>query len=190
MRTEKTIQRLINEWKGNQLLVTGLYRLFTYIKWENISKEYQEHFPPEAKEKWNEDLKDYKEHHILLDIQTEMVSVLNALDKKNITQAFSVIPIMLADTYVYGKPIVKLQVALINATNQFIKNVGTAGRELAEVAAIYDIVDILKEVKKLLKLNLNFDIDEQLDRIISKIYTETIMTNKGSLIKGEESAEK
>lgn len=175
MRTQKALKRIIKEWQNNPLLVTGLYRLFTYITWEDIPEKYRAHFPPEAEEGWNDDLTDFKEEHILLDIKTEIVSVMNALYKRNITQAFSIVPIILADTYAYGKPIVKLQVALIKATNEFIDNVKVAGRGLAEVAAIYSVVDILKGVQNILKLKLNFNIDEEEQKIINKLNSDIVM---------------
>lgn len=189
MRKQKAILSLVDEWKKEPLLVTGLYRLFTYLPWKEIPKEYHSWFPAEAKKDWNKDLKGFKESHIALDVQTQIVAILNALDKKNIIQTFSILPIMLADVYVYGKSVDKLQEELINTTNDFANAVTTAGRGLAEVAAIYSLVDMLKEVQLKLDLKLDFSIDEQLDKIIEKINVDAVMKDE-PLIKPEVVEEK
>lgn len=182
MRTQKAILRLAKEWAHNELLVTGLYRLFTFLTWENIPEKYKEFYPPKAKDTWDEQLEHTKEA-VLLDIRTEIVAVINALYTQNITHALSILPIILADIFVVNKSIAKLQLALIQTTKNYIENVKAAGPDLAGVEAIYALFDILKSIQKLLKLELNFDLDEQLEKIISKIQMNVVMTNKPLLTK-------
>lgn len=167
MRTEKTTLRKVKEWQSLPRLVTGMYRLFTYLTWENIPEEYKQFYPPEAKEVWNEDLKLFKEKNIKLDIDAEIKAVFRGLFKKNITQVLSILPIILADVYMLGKPITKQQVKLNKITEEYLKHL-EVDSDLAELVAIFDIVDLLTELSKLAEVNLEFNPRKMLDKILAQ----------------------
>lgn len=183
MRTVKTIKRQVEAWSNEPAMVTGVFRLLTYIPWNQIEEKYKGHFPPEAKDTWNDDLENYKDKHIMLDLATEVTSVFNALHLKNITQALSILPIMVADTFALGKKVGKYQRKLKEVTNNFLKYANEGGRELAEVATMYEITDFINDIVKETQLTLQYHPDEMLEKILNNIKTERLMKNLPPLIK-------
>ena len=165
MRTEKTILRKTAEWKHNARLTPGMYRLFTYVRWEAIPEEYKSFYPKEAQETWNDDLKDFKEEHIRLDLDAEIKAVFRGLFGKKITQSLSILPIIIADMYALGYPTAKAQAMLHKLTNNFIEYTST-DLKLAEVNAMFDITDLLEYIIKTTKLDTNINLKDMLDKII------------------------
>lgn len=167
MRTEKAILRKVREWANNPLIVIGIYRLFTYLKWEAIPEQYKSHFSAEAQATWNDDLETFKEHDIRLDIGAEITAVFQSLFKHNTTQALSVIPIILADIYMLGKPTAKAQKMVINITNKFTKNF-QVDPDLAQAYAVFEIVELLEYLIKLADITLPYSPQELLSKVLEK----------------------
>lgn len=165
MRTEKTILRKVEEWQNNARLIPGVYRLFTYIKWESIPDKYKEFFPKDAKDTWNDDLKDFKEEHVRLDIDAEIKAVFRGLFGKKIMQSLSIMPIILADMYVIGTPVAKAQAMLNKITDNYIEYT-SVDIKLAEANAIFEITELLTYIIKVTKLKTNFKPEDILNKII------------------------
>lgn len=166
MRTQKVILRKIKEWKDNPMLVAGIYRLFTYIPWEAIPDEYKSFFPEEAKDTWDDDLKNYGKKDMLLDINTEVRAILQVLAKKNVTHCLGLVPIVLADIYMYGAGINKFQSSLLKIISSY-KEYVDIDRPLAEQYAIIGTVELLKNIVNNIKIKLTFDIDAVLQKLLS-----------------------
>lgn len=159
MRTKKVILRKADEWKDNPMLVSGLYRLFTYLPWEAIPEEYKKFFPEESEKIWDEDLKDFDKKDILRDIDAEIRAILKVLVKKNITNSMGLIPMILADAYMYGVGIATFQGSLLKIINTYKLNMDV-DRELAEQLVTIQTIELIKEIISKLNLNLSFDIEK------------------------------
>jgi len=168
LRTRKAILRKASEWKNNPMLVSGLYRLFTYLPWEAIPKKYKEFFPKESEKVWDEDLKEFNKDEILRDIDAEIRAILKVLVKKNITHSIGLIPMILADMYMYDIGIAPFQGKLLKITNTYKINTDI-DRNLAEQLATIQIINLLKEFIKKLNLNLSFDIDRVREEIAEQM---------------------
>lgn len=167
MRTEKVILRRVQDWQNNPHVATGLYRLLTYLKWGNVPEQYKPFFNKDIIEVWDDDLKDFKEEHILLDIDAEIKAAFRGLFKKNITQVLSIIPIILADIFVYGKQTDRAQAKLHKVTQNYLDNV-SVDVDLAEAGAIFEIVELLEYLQNLVKIDLGFNPQEMLSKIIEE----------------------
>ena len=167
MRTTKRILRQINQWKEVPMMVSGMYRLFTYIPWEEIPEEYKQFFDEKAREEWDEDLDSFKEKNIELDIEAEVKAILRVLVKKNITHSLGLIPIILADSFIYGLSTNKYQAKLAKIIKEYTQNLDI-DRSLAEQLAIISTVDLLKEVIDSVSMELSFDIDEVTAKLMSE----------------------
>lgn len=165
MRTQKVILRKVKEWKNNPMLVAGIYRLFTYITWDAIPEEYKAFFPKEARETWDDDLKKYGKQDMLLDINAEIKAILKVLAKKNVTHCLGLIPLVLADIYMYGASIAKFQGSLLKIINNY-KDYVEVDRSLAEQYAIIETVELLKNIVNTIKIDLAFNIDEVLQKLL------------------------
>lgn len=176
LRTEKRILKKVESWKGNPMLVAGLYRLFTYIPWESIPEEYIEFFEEDAKNTWNDDLDKFKKEHINLDMQAEIHAILQTIAKRNITHALGLVPIILADAYVYGAGIATFQGRLVRIINEYKVNMDY-DRDLAEQEAIFATVELLKDLASKTKLKLEYDIDEITQTIMER-YSKAIAKQK------------
>jgi hypothetical protein len=158
LRTKKEALRKIEEWKNNPMLVSGIYRLFTYLPWDTIPEEYKTFFPAEAKEKWDEDLSSYGKTEVELDIDAEVRAILKVLVKKNVTHCMGLIPMVLADVYMHGTGISVFQSSLIKIINNYKKYVDI-DRQLAEQYSMIEIIDLLKTIINKVGIKLSFDID-------------------------------
>ena len=148
MRTQKQILRKIDAWKNDPMMVSGVYRLFTYIPFESIPEEYHSHFPEEAREKWNDDLNQYTRAHLYLDVEAQMNAFLKIISKKNIVHCIGLIPMMLADLYMADISANKLQARLSKLKREYQEEVAI-NRVTAEQVAIHEMLEILLEIKRL-----------------------------------------
>ena len=167
MRTERAILRRIKMWKDNPMLVAGVYRLFTYIRWEKIPDDYKKFFDEKAKEKWDDDLNTYKNKDIALDIKAEMQAILQVLGKKNITHSMGLIPMIMADVYMYGKSTDKIQADILRVIKNY-KNYVDVDRTLSEKYAVRAIIDILRYIKRELNLDLPFDFELAISQVLKQ----------------------
>ena len=174
LRQRRTILRKIEAIKENPIMAPAVYRLFTFIPWENIPKEHKNFFPPEAETEWDKDLKDYKENHLILDLDAEVKAVLKALTSRLIIQALAIVPIILADYFVLGYPMDNLQRKLQITTDNFITNNMVVSKDEAETIAMFEIIDILEEI--ITKVNL--DISNNFQKVIIDISNKYIEDNK------------
>ena len=165
LKTQKNILKKINQWEGNAMMVAGLYRLFTYLPWEKVPEKYKEFFPPEAHEKWDEDLDKYTEEELKLDVEAEIRAMLNVLAKRNVTNSLGIIPMILADLYVMDKPIGPIQGKLLSTIELYKENV-YFDRYLAENLAMFDIFEMLTEIVKKAKLKLSFNLDQAMLQVV------------------------
>lgn len=167
MRTEKVILRKINEWKNNPMLVSGVYRLFTYLPWEKIPDEYKEFFPEEAKEKWNDDLKTYTKENILLDIGAQINALVKVMAKKNITHSIGLIPMIMADIFMYGKSIIKIQTVLNKLIKEY-KDYIMIDRNLAEQYSAIILLDLLRYIIKYVNIEFTYDFEDAAEKVMEK----------------------
>lgn len=168
MRIKKSIMKKINDWKNEPMLVTGVYRLFTYIPWEDIPKEYKKLFNKEAAKVWNDDLKGYTGKQLLNDAEIQIKGLLRSLPNRNIIHTIGMIPMLLADLYVYGKSVDSLVKRVLNLKDSYLEYVDL-DRNSAEVYSILEIADILKDIRKRFELELDFDIDTIVNRILNHL---------------------
>jgi hypothetical protein len=166
MRAKKSIICKVENWKSTPMLVTGLYRLFTYLPWNAVPSDYKQFFKKEAQAIWNDDLKTFKEDNIKKDMVTEIKGILTGLTTKNITQTLGIIPMVLADAFICGANIDKLVYGLLNLIKEYI-GFADIDRDLAERYAILGIAEILKKVVRRVELSLDFDIDVVVKRILT-----------------------
>lgn len=164
MKTHKSILKKINEWEGNAMMVAGVYRLFTYLPWDQVPEKYKSFFPEEAKEKWDDDLGKYNEEELKLDIEAEIRALLNVLAKKNITNALGVVPMILADVFVIGKPTGALQGKLLKVITTY-KDILELDRTLAEQLTMFEIFDIVETIVKKASLKLSFDLQTAIEQV-------------------------
>jgi len=167
VKTHKAILKKIEEWEGNPMLVAGMYRLFAYLPWSLVPEKYKEFFPEDAKEAWLKDDGTYTEEDLKQDIESEIAAILNTIAKRNITNAFGIVPMMLADLFIMNKRIGSVQGKLFKVINNYKENV-VLDRQLAEQYAMFEIFDVLKEiVKKVgIKNTMLFDIDKAFDQVV------------------------
>lgn len=149
------------------MLVAGMYRLFTYVPWDAIPEEHKEFFDDEAKKVWDKDLDQFTSENIELDIKAEIHAILKVLVKRNITHSLGLIPIVLADAYVYGVGIGPLQGKLIKIVEDYKDYVGI-DRDLAEQYAVLTTIDYIKELVGKIGIELDFDIDEVTKELMDK----------------------
>jgi hypothetical protein len=149
------------------MLVAGMYRLFTYVAWEDIPEEYKEFFDEKAKEVWNKDLGAFTEENIELDIDAEIKAILKVLVKKNVTHSLGMIPIILADAYVYGIGTGPLEGKLLRIITQY-KEFVDIDRDLAEQYTILSTVEFLKEVITKVNRELSFNIEDVTEKLMAE----------------------
>lgn len=166
MRQKKTILKKINRWHKHPLLITGLYRLFTYIPYEEIPEMHRQFFNEEAKEIWNTDLKDYTEAKILDGIDTQIKDLLRSFSERAYVQTIGMIPVVLADVFVYGQSIDKLLLETLSLSEEYASWTAV-DRDLAEHYTMLGIAEILKEIVKKVNLKLNYNIDEIVNRFVT-----------------------
>lgn len=135
-------------------MAPAVYRLFTFVPWEFIPEDHKKFFPEGAEKEWDKDLKDYKEEHLLLDLDTEVKAVLKALNKRLIVQALALMPIILADFFVLGNPMDSLQLKLKTITDNYINNLSLVSQEEAETIAMFDLVDMLEPIVNKIKTDI------------------------------------
>jgi hypothetical protein len=167
LRSNKRILNKIKSWSGNPMLVAGMYRLFTYVAWEDIPEEYKEFFDEKAKEVWNKDLGAFTEENIELDIDAEIKAILKVLVKKNVTHSLGMIPIILADAYVYGIGTGPLEGKLLRIITQY-KEFVDIDRDLAEQYTILSTVEFLKEVITKVNRELSFNIEDVTEKLMAE----------------------
>ncbi len=167
LRTTKRILNKIQTWEGNPMLVAGIYRLFTYIPWEDIPEKYRKFFDPKAEETWNDDLKNFKEENIKLDIDAESKAILRLLVTKNVTHSLGMIPIVLADAYVYGIGVAPLQGKLLKLIGMY-KEFIVLDRDLAEQYAILSVAELLNEIISSVDSEFSFDLEDVTSKIMKE----------------------
>ena len=165
MRTKGRILKKISAWKGNPMMVAGLYRLFTYVPWEDIPEEYKKFFPDGAELDWDKDLETFDGKNIQLDVESEIKAILKLVTTRNITHALGLIPIVLADTYAYGVGVSPLQAQLLKLIAKYKENI-ELDRELAEQLALLDTVMLFKTIVKKLDFELSFNIDDVAEQLM------------------------
>lgn len=148
-------------------MAPAVYRLFTFIEWENIPEEYQKFYPKEAKETWNDDLNTFNQEHLILDIETEIKAVFKGLFKRSITQAMSIIPIILADVYMTGKSTNKLEAQYHKVIREYIEYYDV-DKVLADKLAITDITKLIQNIADTAHIDLGFKIEEMYHNIIEE----------------------
>lgn len=167
MRQRKTILRKIDSIKDNAIMSPAVYRLFTFVPWEDIPDEHKTFFPKEAEEKWDEDLKEFKEAHLLLDLDTEIKAVLKALNKRLIIQALALMPIVLADFFVLGNPMDPYEIKLKEITDNFVSILEFIPQEDAEMMTMLELTDLLKKITKKLDVDITNNIDKVLEDMLT-----------------------
>jgi len=172
LRTTKRILRQIKEWKDIPMMISGVYRLFTYIPWESIPEEYKQFFNADAEKDWNTDLDAFKEKNIALDVNAEIKAILRGMVKKNITHSLGLIPITLADIFMCGINVGRFQGELSKIISDFSKNI-EIDRALAEQLALLSTIELLKKMIDSVDISLSFDIDEVTEKLI-KEYTKNL----------------
>lgn len=167
MKTHRAILKKIKEWEGNPMLVAGLYRLFAYLPWDLVPDKYKEFFPEDAKDTWMKDDGQYTEEELKQDIESEVRAILNTIAKKNITNAFGIVPMILADLYMMNKRTGALQGHLNKTINTFKENV-ELDRKLAEQLAMFEIFDIIRAIIKKAGIEgqMVFDLDKAIDQVV------------------------
>jgi len=166
MRIKKSILKKINNWKKDPMLVTGLYRLFTYIPWKDVPKNYKQFFEKDAKKIWDDDLGTYKYSDIKNDMIIQIKGILRSLTSRNFVQTIGIIPMLLADMYMLGNSVDYLVKRVKTLSDEYIEYIDL-DRESAENYATLEIADILKEVVKVNRLELDFEIDVIVNRILT-----------------------
>lgn len=157
MRQQKTILRKAQSLENNALMAPAIYRLLTYVKWEKIPEKYKEFFDKGAEAVWNDDLKEFKEENILLDVDTEIKAIYKAIRNKYIIQALSLVPIMLADIYMLSYPISNYETELRKLTDKYIVNY-ELGKDTADNIAMLDLLDFLNVIITKTKLDIQKDL--------------------------------
>lgn len=166
MRIKKSIMKKIDSWKTDPMLVTGLYRLFTYIPWGSVPKEYKQFFDKDAYKVWDKDLKTYTDKDIKNDMVIQIKGIIRSLTSRNFVQSIGILPMLLADMYMTGHSVDYLVKRTLTLSEEYIDYI-KIDRESAEYYAMLEIAGILKEVAKASELNLDFDVDVIINRIIS-----------------------
>lgn len=167
MKTHRAILKKIKEWEGNPMLVAGLYRLFAYLPWDLVPDKYKEFFPEDAKDTWMKDDGQYTEEELKQDIESEIRAILNTIAKKNITNSFGIVPMILADLYMMNKRTGALQGQLNKTINTFKDNV-ELDRKLAEQLAMFEIFDLIRAIIKKagIEKQMLFDLDKAIDQVV------------------------
>ncbi len=168
MKSKKQILRKIKEFETNPMFVTGIYRLVVFLKFEDIPEKYQSFFNEEQKEKW-EDPSEKLVEDLDLDIDTGIRSVLKSLYKRNVVQSIGIIPMILSDMFMDDKPIGRLQGQLSKLIENYLEDINVLGPNLAEVQTIINVGELFKEIVKVQRLDIKFNIDEIIEDIIGKI---------------------
>jgi hypothetical protein len=171
LRTKRKILKKIDEWKDSPMMVSGVYRLFTYIPFEDIPEKYRSFFPEEAEENWDKDLDEFGEKNIKLDIGAEIRALLKILAKRNITNALGIVPLVLADVYIYGYGTNTFQGTLSKIIKNYTENVDL-DRNLAEQLAAIETVELLKDIVAKTKIKLGYDIDNVVEKLLKKYEAE------------------
>jgi len=167
MKTHRAILKKIEDWEGNPMFVAGLYRLFAYLPWDLVPEKYKEFFPEDAKDTWMKDDGDYDVEEIKMDIESEIRAILNTIAKKNITNAFGIIPMIFADLYMMDKRTGSLQGQLNKIISTYKENV-ELDRKLAEQLAMFEIFDLLRTIIKRTGIQgqMVFDMEKAIDQVI------------------------
>jgi hypothetical protein len=106
--------------------------------------------------------------------QATRLSVLGGIEQQealdttiSLTNAFGIVPMMLADLFMMDKKVGPLQGKLFKIINTYKDHV-TLDRQLAEQYAMFEIFDLLKAITKRadIKGTMMFDIDKAFDQVI------------------------
>jgi hypothetical protein len=165
MRTERAILKRVDFWKNDPMLVSGVYRLFVYLKWESIPHEYRAFFEEGAEEKWDDG--ENNPDTIMMDVKAMTYALVKILAKKNVTQGLGMVPMILADVYVLGNSTDKYQGELSKVLKNY-KEYVDYGRDLSEEYAIRGILDILYEITHDLKIKHDFDFNQAVENILEQ----------------------
>jgi len=167
LKNHKSILRKVKEWEGNPMLVAGLYRLFAYLPWDLVPDKYKEFFPEDAKEAWIKDDGIHSIEELKMDVESEVRAILNTIAKKNITNSFGLVPMILADLFIMEKRTGPLQGRLFKIIETYKENINL-DRTLAEQYAMFEIFDLLKAIVKKagIEKEMLFDLDKAIDQVV------------------------
>ena len=192
-KTDKVVISKAVGWLKNPMYVSGAYRLFTYVKWENLPEEYKKFYPADAAAMWNDDLENFKHKNIMLDIESEIKAVYRELIDKNLVHAMGLVPIIIADMFMLDKHHMKVEVKLNKVISTYIEDL-KHDRDMAEVAAAYAVVEVLEFIVKKLNLSsrvlvepLMSYVDSAYSKIISQI--DLRLSKEPKITKGPVSSE-
>lgn len=168
MKTEKAILRRLKAWANNPMLVSGTYKLFTYLPFEKIPAEYSKFFDEQAKNVWDSDLKDFTEEKMIPFVDNQLRLILDTLAKGNIINAIGLFPAVLADLWVFDYPIDKLIGSLNKEVNSYRETIKVNGILADEILMIYSF-QLIREIQKtLVNYAPSYDVDKSEENIVSK----------------------
>jgi len=162
----EAILKKVNEWKSMPEMVPAVYRLFVFLDWKDIPKEYQDNYDTRAKDIWDDDI-DLLWDRIEIDTEITVKAVFDELLKRNVVAAFGITPIILADVFVRGYKTGKWQGKMMSIVNNY-KNYVAYDRQTAELDTLLRMGSFIEELCRKTKITLTFD----LVNVIEKITTE------------------
>lgn len=163
-RAVKSILRKIETWKTAEMS-TGLYRLFTYLTWEEIPEKYKKFFSEEAKKLWLE-VGASDTDGIAEDTDMMINNILLELSKGNITLTFPLIPPLLADLFVLGRGTDRLQAAYMTIIRDYLE-VRKFDVQLASIEAALKISNLIDKIVKAMGVEVSINISETMDNILA-----------------------
>lgn len=168
-RNKTEIKEEIKKFRQDPILAVGIYRLFTYIPFKDIPKDYQAHYKEEAKEMWDKDLKEdlsFDKKQVLADVDIFYTTIITMLSKGQITTALGTVSMILADLFMVGFNINKCIEKVLKVQHNLIGNL-EYDRDIANLYALVEIMELLKYIKNRYKLDITLDLDFVLDDILS-----------------------
>lgn len=168
MKTDKAILRRINAWKTNPMLVSGVYKLFTYIPFEKIPAEYAGHFAEEARKIWDEDIRNFTVEQMHEMLNSEIILVLESLASGNVVNAVGFFPTVLADLWAFDYPVDKLTGKLNKEISDYTKLLKT-NKPLADEVLMLSMFQMIHDIHKMLPdFKPTYDIEKTEEKIIEK----------------------
>lgn len=163
-RTVKEIQRKAEAWQTAEM-ITGIYRLFIYLDWEDIPNKYRKFFKEEAEELWKKEGASSIEN-IEEDINIVINNILLELSKGNIILSLPLIPPILADIFMLGKGTDRLQATFMTIIRDFL-DTSKFDTQFAKITAAIQLGDFLKKLAKTAGIKLNVNIDNTMEAILT-----------------------
>lgn len=160
--SNKKIVEKAELWRQDALTAPSAYRLYTYLPLSEIPEGIVARLDENAKKEWDEQIS-FEE--IDADIDMYIRTILNNLANKRIMEAFLFIPVVLADLFILGKGVGRLEGKYRKHINDFA-DLAAYDRPLAEVEAVYDIAELVREAAKKVGIKLEYDLDEVVQEIL------------------------